>query len=69
MNSNKMNSYTIYEAQNVNSIREGHEIEVKDLAAAKRFALRHQFFLGTVMVIEQAGSMVAYTENDKWINC
>jgi len=65
---NIMNTYTIIEAQNVNSTREGTEIQAKDLTSAKRAASKAQCFQGTVLKIEQNGVLVAYKENNVWIN-
>lgn len=63
-----MITYTISEVQNVNSIREGQEVEVQDLTAAKRKASSMQFFHGTVMKIELHGETVAYKEGRAWVN-
>ena len=63
-----MNTYTIIEAQNVNSTREGTEIQAKNLASAKRAASKSQCFQGTVLKIEQNGRMVAYKDANGWTN-
>jgi len=63
-----MNTYTIIEAQNVNSTREGVEIQAKNLASAKRAATKAQCFQGTVLKIESNGSLVAYKDANGWTN-
>ena len=57
-----MNTYTIIEAQNINSVREGTEIQAKNLASAKRAASKSQCFQGTVLKIEQNNQLVAYKD-------
>ena len=62
-----MNTYTITEKQDFNSIREGYEVQANSLTAAKRAAKRNQSFHGTVLVIEQSGCEVAKADkNGKW---
>jgi ribosomal protein L19 len=63
-----MNTYTIIEAQNINSVREGTEIKSKNLASAKRFASKAQVFQGTVLKIEQNGRLIAYKDANGWTN-
>lgn len=63
-----MNTYTIIEAQNVNSTRDGVEIQAKDLTSAKRAASRTQCFHGTVLKIEQNGRLIAYKDANGWTN-
>ncbi len=63
-----MNTYTITEKQNLNSVRQGAEFQAKDLTAAKRIASREKMFKGTVMTIEQNGRLVAYKEAGAWTN-
>lgn len=62
-----MTTYTITEKQNINSIRDGYDVELSDLKAAKRHASYNQMFFGTVMVIEEDGCVVATKAgNGKW---
>ena len=63
-----MNTYTIIEAQNINSVREGTEIQAKDLTSAKRAASKAQCFQSTVLKIEQNGCLVAYKDANGWTN-
>jgi hypothetical protein len=63
-----MNTYTIIEAQNINSVREGTEIQAKNLASAKRAASKSQCFQGTVLKIEQNNQLVAYKDANGWTN-
>lgn len=64
-----MNTYTITEKQNFNSVREPSlTAEFKDLAAAKRAATKNQAFFGTVLVIECEGVEVARKAKNKWVN-
>ena len=46
-----MPKFKIYELQNLNSVRQGETIEVKDLTQAKRYASKNQVFHGTVLKI------------------
>lgn len=63
-----MNTYTITEKQNLNSVRKGAEFQAKDLTAAKRIASREKMFQGTVMTVEQNGRLLAYKESGVWTN-
>jgi hypothetical protein len=63
-----MNTYTIIEVQNVNSQRDGVQIQVKDLASAKRAANKAQCFHGTTLKIEANGVLLAYKTNGRWTN-
>lgn len=65
-----MATYIIKEVQDVNSEREGTQIEAKNLSAAKRSASRGQFYQGTVLKIEsESGVLLAYKEAGKsWVN-
>lgn len=65
-----MATYIIKEVQDVNSEREGTQIEAKNLRAAKRAASRGQFYQGTVLKIEnEIGILLAYKESGKfWVN-
>lgn len=63
-----MNTYTIIEAQNLNSVRDGVEIKAKDIKSAKRAASKAQFFHGTILKIEQNGRLVAYKDANGWTN-
>lgn len=61
-----MTTYTISETTHVNAYREGFEYNTNSLAKAKRYASRSQFFLGTVLKIEEDGILVAYKQGGKW---
>jgi len=61
-----MNTYTIREMQDVNSTRDGDEIEAVDLAGAMGHAVRNRMYLKTVLVIEQYGEVVATKIGRKW---
>ena len=63
-----MNTYTIIEAQNLNSVRDGVEIKAKDIKSAKRAATKAQYFHGTVLKIESNGVLVAYKDDNGWTN-
>ena len=66
-----MTTFTIIEAQNVNSVRDGVTVELNSLSAAKRYATKNQSFFGTALIIEVDGVRVAVKENGynkKWIN-
>jgi hypothetical protein len=63
-----MNTYTVIEAQNMNSTREGKQITTKDLVSAKRAASKAQCFHGTILKIEQNGRLVAYKDANGWTN-
>ena len=63
-----MNTYTIIEAQNLNSVRDGVEIQAKDIKSAKRAATKAQCFYGTVLKIESNGVLVAYKDDNGWTN-
>ena len=66
-----MKTFTIIEAQNTNSIREGVSVELSDLSAAKRYATKNQCFYGTALMIEVDGVLVAqksHEKNSKWVN-
>ncbi|MDD9154935.1 hypothetical protein PVK64_01850 [Aliivibrio sp. S4TY2] len=64
-------AYIIKEVQNINSEREGTQIETSSLSQAKRIASKNQRFHGTVMRIEAInGSWLAYKEDGKrWVDC
>ena len=66
-----MTTFTIIEAQNVNSVRDGVTVELMDLLAAKRYATRNQCFFGTALMIEVGGVRVAQKSHEKgakWVN-
>ena len=66
-----MKAFTIIEAQNVNSVRDGVTVELKDLSSAKRYATKNQSFFGTALMIEVDGVRVAqksHEKNSKWVN-
>nr|7C78_A Chain A, AcrIF9 [Photobacterium damselae] len=64
-------AYIIKEVQNINSEREGTQIEATSLSQAKRIASKEQCFHGTVMRIETVnGLWLAYKEDGKrWVDC
>ena len=60
-------SYTMRELECLHSHRQGEQIKAKSLAGAKRAASKRQFFLGTVLVLENAqGERIAYKKGGKW---
>ncbi|UYF78224.1 hypothetical protein [Acinetobacter ursingii] len=62
-------TYTITEKQNLNSQREGTQVECSTLTAAKRLASKNQAFHGTTLTIECNGSLIAYKNNgQKWVD-
>lgn len=62
-----MNKYVVIEAQNLNSVRKGTEVQAKSLTDAKRKASRMQAFVGTSLSIESInGERLAYKERGKW---
>ena len=66
-----MTTFTIIEAQNVNSVRDGVTVELNSLSAAKRYATKNQSFFGTALMIEVDGVRVArksHEKNSKWVN-
>lgn len=64
-----MNTFIITEKNDVNSTRDGEEIQAKTLADAKRTATRRQLFQGTVMTVEnEAGVLLAVKEEGVWRN-
>ena len=66
-----MTTFTIIEAQNVNSVRDGVTVELNSLSAAKRYATKNQSFFGTALIIEVDGVRVAQKSHEKgakWVN-
>ena len=66
-----MTTFTIIEAQNVNSVRDGVTVELNSLSAAKRYATKNQSFFGTALMIEVDGVRVAQKSHEnksKWVN-
>ena len=66
-----MITFTIIEAQNVNSVRDGVTVELNSLSAAKRYATKNQSFFGTALIIEVDGVRVAQKSHEnksKWVN-
>ena len=66
-----MTTFTIIEAQNVNSVRDGVTVELNGLSAAKRYATKNQSFFGTALIIEVDGVRVAQKSHEnksKWVN-
>ena len=66
-----MTTYTIIEAYNLQSTRDGVDVELNDISAAKRYATKNQCFQNTALIIEVSGVRVAVKENGynkKWIN-
>lgn len=61
-----INTYAITEKSNLNSERAGFEYK-GTLRDAKSKASKTQVFQGTILSIEQAGRLVTYKENGKWI--
>ena len=62
-----MPKFIIQELQDVASKRDGVEVEVKDLTAAKRAASRMQQFKGTILLIaDSKGFALAVKEDGKW---
>ena len=60
-----MNTFIITEKQNTNSRRV--KIKAKNLAAAKRTAIRYQVFVSTVLTIEnESGDIIAVKEGKAW---
>ena len=60
-------SYTMRELECLHSYRQGEQIKAKSLAGAKRAASKRQFFVGTVLVLENAqGERIAYKKGGKW---
>jgi hypothetical protein len=62
-----MDNYTIKEKQDLQSIRDGYQVECNTLKSAKIIASKRQTFFNTVLTIEQYGKMIAYKKSNKWI--
>ena len=57
--------FTIYELQNLNSVRDGELINVKSLISAKRYATKNQVWQGTVLrVCDESGHIISTKCND-----
>lgn len=64
----KTQTYIIKETTHVNAEREGYQF-TGSLAQAKRQASRAQSFQNTVLKIEtESGVLLAYKENESWVN-
>ena len=63
-----MNTYTVFEAQNENSMRQGTDIKASGLTAAKRKASSMQCFQKTVLAIYDGEHQLAAKKDGKWIN-
>ena len=69
--------YILRELQNINSFREGEEIEAANLTAAKAMASRKQLFQGTILTLtvggttaldDTTGEVVCYKDAEGWHN-
>lgn len=61
------NTYVVKELNDINSEREGVRVEASSLSQAKRLASRDQFFIGTVLRIEdENGNRLAYKQGQRW---
>jgi len=61
-----MNTYMITEKQNVQSIRDGFCINAASLKDAKTKATKSHVFYGTVLTIEENGTLIAYKKDGVW---
>ena len=64
-----MNTYTIIEKENANSIRQGYEF-TGSLTQAKKQATKSQMFHDTFLVIELDDIVFSFKDrnNNKWVN-
>ena len=61
--------FTITEKQNLNSHREGTQVQCASTTAAKRWASKNQAFHGTTLTIECNGNLIAYkNDSQKWVD-
>ena len=62
-----MTAFVITEKLNVNSAREGYEVEAARLTVAKIIATKRQVFVGTTLTIEdKQGNLLAVKKYGKW---